>query len=331
MSLHVFVANPLPSALRSYTDALSHNLREAGAEVKDIDLPGMEVGEGGRRRRLWLVLTAIVGRIRILMRPRGVVICVWPGFGLLEPITWVLASARHHVAIVYHDPVPIRRQFGYSRASLAVFRATLSMFRNIEVLAHSELARTDIKKSFGVQSALVPHPIRSAGGRSRASGDGRVVSVLGQYKPERTMDPLDQIAATHRGSGIELRIVGRGWPPVPGWTVSNRFVTEEEFSACIQESVCVVIPYARFYQSGVAARCLEQGTAVLAPRHENIAWLFGQEWPGMVDDQGDWSTALTAILDGHPNLEVRAEALEAEVVTQWGLFLTAVQSPGASP
>ena len=317
----VFVANPLPAALRRYSDALADNIRAAGVEVVDLNLRSMEIGTAGRRERLRSLVLSLADRLRVVGRSPGVIICVWPGFGLLEPAMWALASTRHQVAIVYHDPVPIRKQFGYSWVSRIAFRICVRFFKKIRILAHSELAQVDIQREFGVESTFVPHPFRMSRSETSVTAERPVVTVLGQFKPERTLEPPNQIASGNAGKDFELRIVGRGWPSVEGWSVEDRFVSEEEFSVCISESACVVIPYERFYQSGVAARCLEHRTPVLAPRHENIAWLFGPAWPGLVGDDDDWSAKLTEVVRLDPDLEGRARRLELDVVAGWRDFL----------
>jgi hypothetical protein len=126
--------------------------------------------------------------------------------------------------------------------------------------------------------------------------------VLGRYKNTRSLDALAAIAEQAADS-CDLEIYGRGWPRLRGWSVSDRFVPEAEFAALVHTSDCVVIPYDHFFQSGVAVRCLEAAVPVVAPKHEHIAQLFGEEWVGTVR-YGDWYSAL-----------VRALAVETAAIT----------------
>src|SRR4051794_30593323 len=121
-----------------------------------------------------------------------------------------------------------------------------------------------------------------------------------------------------------LEVKGRGWPPVPGWHVDDRFLTESEFDAAIASASCVVLPYARFYQSGVAVRCLELGTPVVAPPGEQISSLFGNEWPGLVHGDSDWTKATARALSVPRSEVLQLRDLElGRCVTEWRQILPA--------
>jgi hypothetical protein len=119
------------------------------------------------------------------------------------------------------------------------------------------------------------------------------VTVLGQWKPARSLDPLEQLAADPEWDG-RRRIYGRGWPAVEGWRVNPQFQPEEALDAAISRATCVLLPYQHYYQSDIAMRCLERLTPVVGREHPFLAELFGAEWPGMVRDE-DWVAAVKRV------------------------------------
>lgn len=326
-SLLVHVVNPLPLALAHYEAALIDNLLAAGADVRRVETTSMEVASGGSKSKAFSIVRSIVERCGLLRARRGLVVCLWPGFGLLEPLTWVVAMLKHDVVVVYHDPVPIRSQAGYSRVARGFFAVCARRMARFHVVVHTQLARTDMANIHGVEAALVYHPILPHDATrpfASASAPGPVM-VLGQFKPERTLKPLEDIAAVRERRPSDLLIRGRGWPSVSGWEVDDTFLSEQEFDASIDSAACVIVPYARFYQSGVATRCLERGTAVVGPRHENIEWLFGTDWPGLVDDD-DWAAALERVLGSPIQLAGRSSSVRLQAVDSWARLVREILS-----
>ncbi len=321
----VHVVNPLPLALAHYEAALVDNVLAAGADVRRVETTSMEVASGERTNKALSIVRSVLERCRLLRARRGLVVCLWPGFGLLEPLTWVVAMLKHDVVVVYHDPVPIRRQAGYSRIARGLFAVCARRMARFNVVVHTRLARTDMANIHGVEAALAYHPILPHDGtRASASAPGPV-TVLGQFKPERTLKPLEDIAAAREHLPSDLLIRGRGWPRVPGWEVEDTFLSEQEFDASIDSAACVIVPYARFYQSGVATRCLERGTPVVAPRHENIEWLFGTDWPGLVDDD-DWAAALERVLRSQIQIAGLSSNVRLQAVDSWARLVRGILS-----
>jgi hypothetical protein len=321
----VHVVNPLPLALAHYEAALIDNLVAAGADIRRVETTSMEVAAGGATNKALSIVRSVAERCGFLRARRGLVVCLWPGFGLLEPLTWILAMLKHDVVVVYHDPVPIRRQAGYSRTAQRFFTVCVRRMARFHVVVHTELARTDMANINGVQAALAYHPILPRDVTRPPTSTPGPVTVLGQFKPERTLKPLEDIAALQERRPSGLLIRGRGWPKVPGWEVDDTFLTEQEFDASIDLAVCVIVPYARFYQSGVATRCLEGGTPVVAPRHEHIEWLFGTDWPGLVDDD-DWAAALDRVLERAIELGGRSASVRLEAVDSWAQLVREIRS-----
>jgi hypothetical protein len=124
------------------------------------------------------------------------------------------------------------------------------------------------------------------------------VRVLGQYKADRDVAALQRLA-TEVPHGWQLEIVGRGWNPVPGWHTHNRFALERELADLITSSSVVVIPYRRFFQSGVAVRCLELGVPIAGPRQSSLGALVGEDCSWLVSGD-DWLTAIMSAVATEP-------------------------------
>ncbi|WP_307092913.1 hypothetical protein [Arthrobacter sp. B2I5] len=139
---------------------------------------------------------------------------------------------------------------------------------------------------------LLPHPMlpvvdavqEQAGG----NGGGRRpnIRVLGQYKPDRDVALLEELASRLR-SNCNLEIVGRGWPNVKGWTVDARFVSEDELDGLISRSDAIIIPYKRFYQSGIAIRALEQAVPIVGRAGTSLRDLYGPDSRLLVTESGE--------------------------------------------
>ncbi|GCE36401.1 hypothetical protein Rhow_001767 [Rhodococcus wratislaviensis] len=105
---------------------------------------------------------------------------------------------------------------------------------------------------------------------------------------------------------------------MPGWKLVDHFIPEDEFETAVQTSDCVVIPYDSFFQSGVAARCLELGVRVVAPLHEHIVELFGADWPGIVRNESDWLAAIQrALTVDSVEIRARRDSVRREIQRAW--------------
>jgi hypothetical protein len=238
----------------------------------------------------------------------------------------LIGLARHNsVYIVLHDPSPLRRAYGQSLWARKLFKAVTDRW-SIRVLYHTAQAQRVGVRDNGVSGLVVPHPVRLETSSTDAPRGGitsrPVIRVLGQYKHTRSLAALTTIA-DHAADSCDLAIHGRGWPDVPGWAVVNGFVPEHEFAALVETSDCVVIPYDMFFQSGVAVRCLEAEVPVVAPHHEHIAQLYGDEWPGTVRDASDWYNALVrALAVDADHLRSRRLGVTQHIRSAWDEVLT---------
>jgi hypothetical protein len=141
---------------------------------------------------------------------------------------------------------------------------------------------------------------------------------MGQFKRDRDLEALADIAAAPEDWSLE--IIGRGWPEVPGWEVRDEFVAEDEFEALIAEADVIVIPYERFFQSGVAVRALEQAVPVVAPPSDSILAMLGSDSPWIA--RGDWAAAVRAALEADSgSVAELAKSLNREASDRWASWL----------
>lgn len=266
----VALVNPLGHALAHYTHALSETLSAEGARVSTASVP--EPSADGSSRAAWLV--AYAEKVRELRRSRpDHLIVTWPVLGWLDLLVLgILAPRGTQVSLVVHDPVPLVRAIGYSWLARLVASAAP---HRVTVVAHSRSAMEALPPGRLSETAVhLPHPILDrVPTQERPTSKRTVVRVLGQYKPDRDLATLSSLGQHLKGR-FELEIVGRGWPHVDGWTVEDAFVPESRLDHLIATSSVVLIPYSRFFQSGIAVRCLELGTPVVGPRDSSLADLF---------------------------------------------------------
>ncbi|MGI9602027.1 MAG: hypothetical protein ACR2QE_09090 [Acidimicrobiales bacterium] len=304
--------NPLPTLLGRYEFTLAQMLEAGGhcsvcEPVPSIEMPDAAMTDRGRRG------VEVARAIRQeLGSGDGLIVCVWPAFGLADPVVWGHRGAPP-VRIVLHDPVPMRRQFGSGR--LAARLGRLAMRSNIDAVVHSSVAADAVRATGWPEPTLARHPM-SAPEPRRRGGDG-TIAVLGQYKPVRDLDLLGRLGPALRERGLRPTILGRQWPDVPGWDVRDAFVPEAELTDTIARAEAVIVPYTRYYQSGIAIRAAEVAVPVVGRRHPFLADLFGDEWPGLVggDHVDEWLGAVEGVLAA--DVAVPVTAYHQRAVADW--------------
>ena len=311
--MSVAIVNPLPSALRHYAGELQAILSAAGYATYESRTPTIE--RSGRTSPGLRAARSLASRRR-LRAVRDDAIVLWPAFGLLDPITFL--GRRAHTWLVVHDPTPLRRQFGMG--SFAAKLGRLALTRRLTVVVHSEPAR-QVMADRHWPVVMAPHPILPP--TDTSTPRGTQVRVLGQWKPARDMSPLQALASDPALDG-QREIVGRGWPDVSGWKVDARFLSENDLDRQISEASAVVLPYERYFQSGIAVRCLEQRTPVVGRPHPFLSDLFGDDWPGTVAGD-DWSSGVMRASQQDPQaLAQRHSAYWERCVDAWRGLLTRV-------
>jgi hypothetical protein len=317
----VVLVNPLGAALHHYEAELESILIGQGRRV--VRLSTLEPSAHGRPRALWLtsyLLLLARAALRVRVGHRGQVIVTWPVLGYWDLVLLRMTAGRRS-SLVIHDPVPLVRSVGYGQVARRLASAAGA---GVHVIVHSQEARDALDPRLrAADVALLPHPVlpphphlqRPAG---TTAGDAMPrVRVLGQYKPERDLEALRRVAAD-LGDRAVLEVHGRGWPLLEGWDVHAGFVTEPELDQLIASSDAVLIPYSRFYQSGIAIRCLEQTTPVVGPRDTSLRVIFGESSPLLVGSAGDWCRAVDhAIEQGQDEAALAARRWRAGCEGAW--------------
>jgi hypothetical protein len=315
------VYNPLPVALGHYEKALADTLAAAGVSGLARSATSIETGGGGMATRLRLGARAARAQRRLAQDGYAVIAC-WPSFGLVDPLVWRRLGRQAQVTVVVHDPEPLDRQFGVGRVWARLGALGLRPGR-VGVVVHSTPARDALLVTGWPDPVLLPHPIVAAASPTGVRVAGGTVRVVGRWKPARDLDLMGALGAELAGRGLSPSIAGRGWPPVPGWHLRDAFFGEEELDDAIDTSACVLVPYTRFFQSGIAVRALERGTPVVGPRHPFLEDLLGVSWPGLVasDDPRLWCEAVDAVMAMAPEAlaEVRA-SYTTRCVAAWRRF-----------
>lgn len=315
--MHVLLVNPLPSALGHYESALRRTLRDAGVTAEVSGATSVEV-DGGRWQRIARLARLLWERARFRTTADAVVV-LWPAIGFLDVFTWILASRRVNIVIVVHDPTPLRRQVGLSAHSRRLAKSLVKRSR-VTLVFHTRLA-ADVFSTDQRETPTLRHPVVASEAPGRSDG---ALRVLGQYKPARDLAAIERLAA----APPPLQILGRGWPRLAGWDVSDRYLEEDELHRALETARAVAIPYTAFFQSGIAARAFELGVPVVARPHEHIQEMYGDDWPGLVVAD-DWlsAEARAAAVDRELILR-RARAYAQLAGREWELFLRSLRHGG---
>ena len=250
----------------------------AGPGAPVCDLPeDTYQGLGGlllRLPRLPFEVGGLARRIAAL-RP-DVAICAMPA-----PLDALMAAALRRArvphAVVVHDAdlhpgdihslqmVLQRRLARQADAVVALSRHVGDRLLEQGVARPGRLVLTELPPlSYGAP----PPPARGHGGKLRLLCFGRLLPYKG----------LDLLAEAMEGLGardeLELRVVGQGpesevldrLRALPGVTVENRWVPEEEVAAILAWADALVLPYREASQSGVAATAIAARRFVVATR-----------------------------------------------------------------
>lgn len=324
----VWIYNPLPEALHHYEEALFDVLSAAGIQARSAEAPSVEVLGASKWGRAKAALAELGAHAQDGRQSGHLIVC-WPTYGLLEPALWLPTWRGSTVSIVVHDPSPLRRQLGMGRFAAAL-GGRAARASHLRVVAHSEVAAQRLRTIGWGDPALLPHPLFRARARALpASGEPGTVLVCGQFKPARNLALLTELGPLLRGRGYRTVIAGRGWPTVAGWEVIDGFLSEAELDLRIGQAATVLIPYNRFYQSGIAVRAVELGVPVVGPDHPFLAGLFGLTWPGLVggDEAADWVDAVAEVAGESDRMVVAAADSRDRCEQAWAGYLGNVVLP----
>jgi len=321
-TLHV--TDPIPRVLEHYERELRDTLERIGIPHESAPVPAIE-GLGAVGKVTTIVRT--LARARSMLAAREPVLQLWPSFGLLDALTWRSTNAT--AGVIFHDPTPIRDQFGYGTLPRWIVGAVSR--RNAPIIvSHSRDASIELHDLFPRYSHVrVAHPVLSQQAVRPPRRGRPTVLVAGQYKPERHLDLLAVLGPQLSALGFAPRIVGRGWPreSLPGWDIHNSFVPDGELAAEIAAAALVLIPYRRFFQSGILLRAIESSVPVIAPDCSFVRDVLGPSSPWIVrtDDARAWSKAAIHAADDPSPVTVSFERYREKCDLSWHALWTAMQ------
>jgi hypothetical protein len=313
----VVIINPLAGALAHYSrelrDSLEGHFRHV--EVLSIEEPSLS----GKSKFYWLFQY-----LRTLVKARRFsgfdVIVTWPVLGYLDVILLRVCRLRD-CHLVVHDPKPLVSAVGYNSFVAKV----ADRVGGVCIIAHSETAEKELREVFKrLTIRKLLHPILRVGiPRSRSPQKDLTVRVLGQYKISRDLQVMEKLASNPEFESVKFEIVGRGWPDVPGWSKESQFVSESRLEELLASATAVVIPYSRFYQSGIAIRALENLCPVVGPLNSSLREVF-EERLRLLADSSDWATSLRYAIELNTEslLQMRTSyqsLVERDVESIWGL------------
>jgi hypothetical protein len=308
----VLLLNPLGGTLAHYSRGIASLLEGTGARCEIATTH--EPSSSGDAAATWMGKTSLeILRARVRRPTR--ILSTWPMLGLLDiPLLRVLGGPR--VSVVLHDPEPLVRALGYGSVSR---RWVTRLPFKAEVLVHSEAAKAVlVDDPRPIACHVIPHPMTPPLTRN-LDRKRAVIRVLGQFKPDRDVAAMAALAS-QASPDWQFCVHGRGWPSIPGWKVDSRFIPEREFVRLIETSSVVMIPYRRFFQSGIAIRCLELGVPFVGPAESSLSALIdNREW--LVQSQEGWHRAVAAALSTQQK-DVDAVAARAyrRVQKGWGAW-----------
>ena len=322
---HVHLINPLGSALKHYEEEIRSVLAATGAAVTTHRFD--EPSSSGQRSVFWLwsYVCALIGARFKVKTSHSRILVLWPVLGYFD-LAMIGLLGLKNVSVVMHDPHPLVRAVGYSKIAR---RLAVWVGSQVRLVAHSHKAQEVICEDFPSSTIdLLPHPVLPPTSSVGTQQERSVVRVLGQYKADRDLVALEELGR-ELSKTADLEVHGRGWPAIEGWKVVEGFVTELQLDELVAGSAVVLIPYKRFYQSGIAIRALEMGTPFVGPKESVLAEMLGDASPLLVQEQlnNEWSRAVRYAIEHGAQVARQAALRWREVsVCSWSTWV----DPGAS-
>ena len=315
----VKIYNPLHLVLGNFTERLIEVLDHQG--IASIELPSRNGEVHGSKSAKAISFASHLRRARHYAGDPGPNIVTWPLLGWWEMPLW--RHSRNKTFVIMHDPEPLIYQNGLSARAAEISSKLIGPDWPHMVTMSPEAYEVASKYFDSDRIHLLSLPMRSPQFYETMQ-TGRRVLVLGQYKPARDLDVMATIAPELRAQGWEPTVVGRGWPEIPGWDVVNRFLTESEFHNMLISSAVVLLPYRRYFQSGVAIRALEAGVPVVGRQTGFMTSIFGNNFSGSIenwDTPSDWINAIAAANFARADQMKAARDYSTKGATEWATLL----------
>jgi len=233
------------------------------------------------------VLARGLARRIAVLRP-DVAVCAMAG-----PLDLLMAIAlrRLHIpfVVLVHDadahpgdgfPLQMWLQRRLCRRAMTVAALTTHVG---ERLLHQKLAGTRGRPLIRLKHPPMPYEVRF---RPVGAGDSFRLLSFGRLLPYKGLDLLaDSLRRLGPQPGLTVRVVGSGpespalaaLRALPGVTVENRWVPEDEVGALLGWADAVVLPYREASQSGVAAVALAARRYVIATNVGGLAEQLADE------------------------------------------------------
>ena len=268
-------------------------------------------GYAGRVLRTPFFVPWLARRISVLQPTLA--LCAMPG-----PLDLAMHAALRRTAIPYavvaHD-ADLHPGDGYP-LQMALQRELLRRADAIVVLSDHVRARLDAlgltAGKLVLKTSLPPHTLDVPPPPPRAHGGKLRLLCFGRLLPYKGLDLLaDALALLLPRPDIEIRVVGAGPESaaltalrgLPGVSVENRWVPEEEVGTLIAWSDAVILTHREASQSGVAAAGLAAGRWIISTRVGGLAEQLAGE-PGAVlcdIDASSIAAGLVRLLETPPN------------------------------
>ena len=241
-----------------------------------------------------------------------VALCAMPG-----PLDLVMHAALRRVgvpyAVVVHDADPHPgdgRPLQMTLQNMLLRRADALVVLSTHVRARLEgLGLTEGKPV--LRTTLPPHTLATPPPPPRAHGQKLRLLCFGRLLPYKGLDLLaEALAQLLPRADVEVRVVGQGPESealkmlrgLPGVSVENRWVPEEEVGTLLAWSDAVVLTHREASQSGVAAAALAARRWIVSTRVGGIAEQL-QDQPGAIlceIDAGAIAGGLRVLLENPP-------------------------------
>lgn len=250
----ILIQNPLGFALSHYQLEVCSILKSLQIKCNVFSQPEPAQSENSRIKWAYKNYISVYKN----SKKNECVLVLWPILGYFDLVLLPLVSHRRPIIWIIHDPKPLTRALGYGHA-IKYIASLVTNLKYFNIFVHSQHSINFLPMRFREKVTVLPHPIlaETKNVSPRLANKKRRIRVVGQYKCDRDISMLKEIAQEKFGQSIKLEIYGRNWPKIAGWHVKSGFLSEDEFEDIIRESDLVIIPYRFFFQSGVAIRCLE--------------------------------------------------------------------------